>query len=97
MPARQRIKLELGQTVYSEDGHSLGTIRGVDENGLYVAAADHVTVPEPASRSTSVGAGEFDLMWRCLECGEVGRIEDIPEACPSCGASKEDLYYWTED
>jgi rubrerythrin len=37
-------------------------------------------------------------MWRCWECGEMGKLDtDLPEACPACGAAKEDLYYWTED
>jgi rubrerythrin len=42
--------------------------------------------------------GEAELMWRCWECGEMGRIEsELPDNCPSCGAAKEDLYYWQED
>jgi rubrerythrin len=38
-------------------------------------------------------------MWRCWECGEMGRIEgaDLPSACPDCGAPREELYYWAED
>jgi rubrerythrin len=44
----------------------------------------------------SFGSGE--LVWRCLECGEMDHIEDgLPEACPNCSAPKEDLMYWTED
>lgn len=45
--------------------------------------------------------GEFglaELMWRCMECGEMGRIEDgLPEKCPNCSESREALMYWTED
>jgi rubrerythrin len=36
-------------------------------------------------------------MWRCWKCGEMGQIENIPDECPSCGAPKEDIYYWQED
>jgi rubrerythrin len=37
-------------------------------------------------------------MWRCWDCGEMGRLEgDLPSSCPSCGAEKEELYYWAED
>lgn len=37
-------------------------------------------------------------MWRCWQCGEMGRIEaSLPDECPDCGASKEELYYWIED
>ncbi|WP_101294429.1 DUF7130 family rubredoxin-like protein [Halegenticoccus soli] len=41
--------------------------------------------------------GEAYLVWRCLGCGETGDLEAFPAACPNCGASREDLYYWTED
>uniref|UniRef100_UPI00300EA125 DUF7130 family rubredoxin-like protein n=1 Tax=Halalkalicoccus salilacus TaxID=3117459 RepID=UPI00300EA125 len=42
--------------------------------------------------------GEAELMWRCMECGEMGRIEDgLPDECPNCGDSREALMYWTED
>jgi len=37
-------------------------------------------------------------MWRCLNCGEMGAIEDgLPDRCPSCGTERENLMYWTED
>ncbi|RJS98615.1 rubredoxin-like domain-containing protein [Halococcus sp. IIIV-5B] len=88
---------ELGfdQTVYDDRGEQLGTIRGFDESGFYVRAAGELATE--VETSGSHGAGEMDLMWRCWACGELGRIDSLPEACPSCGAPKEDLYYWTED
>lgn len=45
---------------------------------------------EPASRDYA--------LWRCGDCGEMGRLaETLPTNCPSCGASREVLYYWEED
>ncbi|SDK61587.1 DUF7130 family rubredoxin-like protein [Natronorubrum texcoconense] len=37
-------------------------------------------------------------MWRCQECGEMGRLGDtLPKECPGCTGPREDLYYWEED
>ncbi|NKE35254.1 hypothetical protein GWG54_05385 [Natronococcus sp. JC468] len=37
-------------------------------------------------------------MWRCMDCGEMGRFSDsLPDACPACESPKEELYYWEED
>ncbi|SFG36885.1 hypothetical protein SAMN04488063_1827 [Halopelagius inordinatus] len=39
-----------------------------------------------------------NAMWRCGECGEMGRIRDaLPERCPGCDAAREELFYWVED
>jgi len=27
----------------------------------------------------------------------MGKIENIPDECPSCGAGREEIYYWQED
>ncbi|MXR52189.1 hypothetical protein GRX03_11325 [Halovenus sp. WSH3] len=86
-------ELKPGTPVYDEEGAQIGTIRGVDEHGFYIRAEDDVTVlPGP-------GEAEYGdaIMWRCWECGEMGQIEDIPAECPSCGAPKEEIYYWQED
>ena len=88
------VELELGRMVYDGDGNELGVVRGVDEQGFYVAAGDDVYVLEEGTTSAEHGDA---IMWRCWECGEMGQIEDIPEECPSCGAPKEDIYYWQED
>jgi len=89
-------QIAFGHEVYDEEGRTLGTIRGFDEHGFYVTmeegiealSDEHVTAGEP---------GEATLMWRCWSCGEMGKIEDIPDRCTNCGAPKEDIYYWTED
>jgi preprotein translocase subunit YajC len=87
-------ELKPGETVYDESGDRIGTVRGIDEHGFYVKADEDVTVLRgPSGRTEHSDA----LMWRCWDCGEMGQIENIPEECPSCGASKEEIYYWQED
>ncbi|AUX10870.1 small CPxCG-related zinc finger protein [Halalkaliarchaeum desulfuricum] len=88
--------LEIGQEIYDEDGNELGTVRGLDDNGFYVLAREETgTVPLSKARDIF---GKAYVMWRCWECGEMGKIEDdLPDTCPSCGAQKEELYYWAED
>lgn len=87
-------ELKPGTTVYDESGNSVGIVRGIDEHGFYVRADDDVLVLSESSSAISHGDA---LMWRCWECGEMGQIENIPEECPSCGAPKEEIYYWQED
>jgi hypothetical protein len=90
----ERREVQSGKTVYDEDGNTLGVVRGFDQHGFYVTAdADVDVLPESPSQSERTDA----VMWRCWECGEMGRIADIPESCPSCGAPREDIYYWQED
>ncbi|MFB6141603.1 MAG: rubredoxin-like domain-containing protein [Halosimplex sp.] len=90
--------LSFGQTLYNEEGDPVGTIRGMEEGGVFVTTRDGVEglSVEHARSGHSFGAAE--LMWRCTNCGEMGEIEDgLPENCPNCGVEKEDLMYWTED
>jgi rubrerythrin len=85
-------------------------IEAVDERGL-AEVGDPEAESEQAAK-TNEGSlrtseqeqqpgqefGEGYLMWRCDECGEMGELEDgMPEACPDCGAPKEELYAWEED
>lgn len=87
-----------GQTVYDDEGNELGRIRGFDEHGFYVTLDEGIEGFSEEHVTSGHEWGEAELMWRCWECGEMGDIEeDIPEACPTCGAPKEDIYYWTED
>jgi rubrerythrin len=86
--------VENGTTIYDEEGNELGTVRGFDEHGFYVTAVDGIELLPDGTLSSD---NREAVMWRCWECGEMGEIENIPEECPSCGASKEELYYWQED
>jgi rubrerythrin len=92
---RPAIDLGFGQTVYDEAGNRLGTIRGFDEHGFYVTTEDGIEALSTDHTTPKDGDGE--LMWRCWDCGEMGQLGDIPDECPSCGARREDIYYWTED
>lgn len=92
----ERIDLGFGQDVYDEEGNRLGTVRGFDEHGFYVTTEEGIA--ELSREHLSTGqAGGAELMWRCWECGEMGSIQEIPDSCPSCGAERESIYYWTED
>jgi len=88
-------RVTAGQTVYDADGNELGTIRGLDDDGFYVRSEAMESLDLTDLRDV---VGTAYVMWRCWECGEMGRIEgDLPAACPSCGAAREELYYWAED
>jgi len=91
-------QVTFGTTVYDEDGRELGTVRGFDESGFYVTVEEGIQSLTIEHERTDGRFGEAELMWRCWECGEMREIDrELPSACPSCGARKEDLYYWTED
>ncbi|SEW25455.1 DUF7130 family rubredoxin-like protein [Natrinema salifodinae] len=96
--AEEQSRLAFGMTVYTEDGTEIGRIRGIDENGLYITLRDGIEGLSVEHVRSGQKFGEAELMWRCWECGELGRLDrDVPDECPSCGADREDLYYWTED
>lgn len=90
-------KLTIGTEVYTEDGDLLGTVRGFGEDGFFVATRDGVEALSVEHERAGHEFGGAELMWRCLECGEMGEISSMPETCPGCGAPKTALYYWTED
>jgi rubredoxin len=88
----------IGQTLYTADGRPVGTVRGVDEDGLFVSVRDDVGAFSVEHVRAGHAFGEAELVWRCTECGEVGRLaESLPETCPNCGVEREALMYWTED
>ena len=90
--------VRFGTKVYTDDGELLGHVRGFDEHGFYVTAEDGVEGWSIEHSRAGHDFGEAELMWRCWECGEMGRLDgDLPEACPNCGTDREDIYYWTED
>lgn len=89
---------DLGTTVYDGDGRRLGTIRGFDEDGFFVTLRDGLEGLSVNHVRSAPNFGEAELMWRCLNCGEMGELSgEVPEGCPNCGVDKEELYYWTED
>jgi rubrerythrin len=90
--------IEPGETVYDDDGRSVGRVSGLTEEGFEVEQFDDD--PETADEESIPGQefGEGYLMWRCGECGEMGEIEDgIPEECPNCGAPEEAISGVRED
>ncbi|QDX40283.1 rubredoxin-like domain-containing protein [Salarchaeum sp. JOR-1] len=91
-------EVALGATIYNDDGHKLGTVRGFDEDGFYVTTREGVESLSIEHERAGHEFGEAELTWRCSECGEMADLHDgLPEECPSCGAEKEQLFYWTED
>ncbi|WP_226482267.1 anaerobic ribonucleoside-triphosphate reductase [Natrinema amylolyticum] len=91
-------KLNFGQTVYDEDGNQLGRIRGFEQSGFFVTTRDGAEAMSVEHARSGHEFGEAELMWRCMECGEMGEIDDgLPDECPNCNTEREDLMYWTED
>lgn len=87
----------IGETVYDADGNVLGTVRGFDEDGLFVTTRDGIEAMSIEHERAGHTFGQAELTWRCADCGAVGRIDAIPDRCPDCDAPKEHLYYWIED
>ncbi|QLG64223.1 DUF7130 family rubredoxin-like protein [Halorarum salinum] len=91
-------ELAFGQTLYTEDGEPVGTIRGIEEGGLFLSTRDGVESLSIEHARSGQAFGEAELMWRCMNCGEMGEIDDgLPDGCPNCGIERESLMYWTED
>jgi len=91
-------KLNFGQPVYDADGNELGRIRGFERSGFFVTTREGAEAMSVEHARSGHEFGEAELMWRCMECGEMGNIDDgLPDECPSCGAEREELMYWTED
>jgi len=90
--------LSFGQMLYDEAGQPVGTVRGMEAGGVFLttrAGQGAMSVRHARSGHTF---GESELMWRCINCGEMGAITDsLPETCPNCGEPRENLMYWTED
>ncbi|MCU4743134.1 hypothetical protein OB955_05915 [Halobacteria archaeon AArc-m2/3/4] len=91
-------RLGFGTAVYVEDGTKIGTVRGIDEDGVHVTFRQGLEELSVEHIRSTPDFGEAELMWKCLECGRMGELDrDLPSECPDCGVSKEQLYYWTED
>lgn len=89
--------VDIGEPVFDAEGNELGTVRGFDEDGLFVTTRDGIESLSVAHGRAGGAFGEAELVWRCSSCGAVGDLESLPEACPECGAPREHLYYWIED
>ncbi|ELY78920.1 hypothetical protein [Natrinema pallidum] len=90
--------LNFGQSVYDEDGNRLGRIRGFERSGFFVTTREGAEAMSVEHARSGHEFGEAHLMWRCMECGEMGEIDDgLPDECPNCNTEREDLMYWTED
>ncbi|MFB6101783.1 MAG: rubredoxin-like domain-containing protein [Haloplanus sp.] len=93
----EETRLGVGQTVSDAAGTKLGTIRGFDEDGFFVTTRGGIEALSVEHERAGHEFGEAELVWRCSQCGAVGDLGELPEACPDCDAPREDLYYWTED
>lgn len=92
------LSLSFGQVLYDESGRSVGVVRGMEAGGVFLTTRDGVESMSIQHVRSGHAFGEAELMWRCLNCGEMGVIEDeLPATCPNCGTEREDLMYWTED
>ena len=91
-------RVTFGETLYNEHGEQVGTVRGFDEHGFYVTTLEGIAGLSIEHLRAGHEFGEAELMWRCRNCGEMDDlVEEFPEACPSCDAPKEELYYFIED
>ena len=87
-----------GQTVYDENGEPLGQVRSFEQSGFFVTTRDGAEGMSVEHARSGHEFGEAHLMWRCMECGEMGGIDaGLPERCPNCETERENLMYWTED
>lgn len=90
--------VSLGQTLYTADGDAVGTVRGLEAGGVFLATREGVEALSVEHARSGHAFGAAELMWRCMTCGEMGPIRDgVPDGCPGCGAPREELMYWTED
>ncbi|MFW5978379.1 MAG: DUF7130 family rubredoxin-like protein [Halohasta sp.] len=84
----------VGKTVFNDDGEEQGIAQELTSGGFVVS----VGLDAGDIQRAAVGElGEAYLRWRCLECGEMGKIEQLCDRCPNTRGEKESLYYWTEN
>lgn len=90
--------LSFGQVLYDESGDPVGTVRGMEAGGVFLTTREGVEGLSVRHVRSGHAFGEAELVWRCLDCGEMDELRDtLPQHCPNCGTSRENLMYWTED
>jgi rubredoxin len=96
--SKEATTVTVGTTVYTESGEPIGTIRGLGDDGFFVTTREGAAGMSVEHERAGHEFGEAELVWRCGDCGEMGKlVDDLPATCPSCDAPKENLFYWTED
>lgn len=90
-------RLAVGATVYDDEGRPLGTVRGFDDDGFVVTTREGVSAMSIEHERAGHEFGEAELMWECGVCGEMGDIDELPGACPNCGAERTEVFYVIED
>lgn len=94
----QAESVALGERVFNKEGEVLGQVRGYEAGGFFVTTRDGIEGLSIEHSRSGHDFGEAHLMWRCMNCGEMGEIDEgLPEECPNCGIEKEELMWWTED
>ena len=92
------LALSFGQVLYDESGHPVGSVRGMEAGGIFMTTREGVESLSIQHARSGHAFGEATLMWRCMTCGEMGRLKnELPENCPNCGVEREELMYWIED
>ena len=90
--------LSFGQVLYDDAGRPVGSVRGMEAGGVFLTTREGVESFSVGHARSGHSFGEAELMWRCLDCGEMSDLGDeLPDGCPNCGAAREELMYWTED
>jgi hypothetical protein len=77
--------------VYDTGGNRSGRVQGFTEHGFEVEREDTSTV---SFEHDPGGFGEGYMMWRSSNCGEMGKLQSMPDTCPNCGYGAEFLYAW---
>lgn len=90
--------LSFGQVLYDDRGRPVGRVRGMETGGVFLTTRAGIESVSVEHVRAGHAFGQAELMWRCLNCGEMGVLsEPLPSRCPNCGVQREELMYWVED